>query len=550
VELETRSERLNYGGSVTNSKVPELTVSQLLGGHLAEVMAARMFKDEKLRSKFLALLGKVSQEPLDDFAQRFGWRPPAEVAEWEMVKPAYQALEGDVSDAWMLTGGLTALTKKKPDLPIRFNDNRYVLLLLTGLAHLGNDPDGDQCFVHTLPNPGGLASIHVFDHETGGLRGNDYDSISELIFSCFGFENEEEELSPSDEELLKEFHHASKTALPKRHNPHALFDRMKWLWSLPSGKTGYNFAKEIARAPKFRVWEREKAMLPSEPVLANYWLLAHFFLGNDTACDEAIELALKAPGEITPELARLVKALRERPAAGMLGKLDPKAIDGLRTEVRKKADPLLLEPALRPTVENLSVGTDVKADLKAIEARLKGGEDGWKLIAEFPDDVAAHDLVLKHLATRVQNDANIADFAMARASDKAREYMLKQLGHDNRLKSMLEDYAKARASTDANYCWPDYSTKVRPDPRLSTAVGAAFRAGLQFGARHADAAPALANTLAYFDDDAAMASFQAALEKLPMDDERLRHVVRALQVSKHPRARKILGLYFKGGREG
>jgi hypothetical protein len=245
-----------------------------------------------------------------------------------------------------------------------------------------------------------VAEVHVYDHETGDL-GTTYYSIADLVFSCWTGDEEEE--SPADEELMAAFNARMKKARAKLkpwQDPKALFARVKWLWSLPLGEPGYHFAQELAHAPKFEAYEAERALLSTTPWLANYWLLAHWFLGNEAACAEVVKLAAKAPGTLTPALAKVVGALLAAPKKAKLGKLGPAQLAKLREAVRKNADPSLLEPAARAAQERAGATGVVKADPKALLARLTAGEDGWKLIAEFPDDVAAHDAVLAALGKK------------------------------------------------------------------------------------------------------------------------------------------------------
>lgn len=80
----------------------------------------------------------------------------------------------------------------------------------------------------------------------------------------------------------------------------------------------------------------------------------HAFLGNETACAEVVKLAAKAPGTLTPALAKVVGALLAAPKKAKLGKLGPAQLAKLREAVRKNADPSLLEPAARAAQERLA----------------------------------------------------------------------------------------------------------------------------------------------------------------------------------------------------
>jgi hypothetical protein len=488
-----------------------LTPESLAGGDLARVMSLRMLANEKLRARFAAKVRKPDDKVLAICERTFGWRPAAELAEWEGVEAAYRACANDVSDVWML--GVFSGFAPKIDLAKVVNDAGFILLATTGLAHFGDDPSGDSCYVHTLPHPAGYAGVHVFNHENGELEGSDYASIAQLVYECWHPDPHPDDEGEGSDALVKTFERNAAKATKQRpafHDPHRLFDRMKWLWTFPCGEPGFRYAEDMTRAPDFATWEKERSLLAREPVLANYWLLAHWFLGNDEAAREAVTLANKAPGTITPALARAIAALLDGEPQARLGKVDAKALAELRAAIRKNADPALLEPSQRASVEKTRAGAGKKAGPKELAARLAAGEDPFRLVAEFPDDVAAHDVILTRLAL------------------------------DAKWKATVAAYQKTRASTDAFHEWPNRWQKDKPDARLSPIVGAAFRAGLRYDADHPKAASSLANTLAFFDDDTAMASFGAAIETLRQDDDRLEFVVAALLASKHPRAREIV----------
>ncbi|MFZ5443569.1 MAG: hypothetical protein ACOZQL_26420 [Myxococcota bacterium] len=487
-----------------------LTADSLKGGHLAAVVKARMLggtKDPRFKS------GKPDPKLAKAWEAVFGWAPPDELLEWAALAPSYEKFSMEISDVWMLGPGIGWVAKKKPALDKLLGDADALLTLLTGLEYFGDDPSGDRAFVSTLPRTDAkVAEVHVYDHENGELDGAVYYSIADMVFSCWTDEDDDE--SPADEKLMAAFNATMKKARAKLkpwQESHALFERVKWLWSLPLGEPGYHFAQDMARAPTFEQYEAERALLPTTPWLANYWLLAHWFLGNEGACAEVVKLAAKAPGALTPALAKVVGALLATPKKAKLGKLGPAQLQKLRAAVRKNADPSLLEPAARAEAEKSASAGVVKADKKALLARLAAGEDGWKLIAEFPDDVDAHDAVLTELARK---DAALAE--------------------------TFDDYKKARAEDDVYDAWPGDWSDEQVDPRFSPVVSAAFRQGLRFDADNPRAFSPLVNTLRHFDDDAAMQGYAAALEHLRMDDARLEYVLKGLFSSKHAGAKALI----------
>jgi hypothetical protein len=476
-----------------------ITAKTLRGGHLATVMAARMPEDDAVRKKFTRKVGKPNPKVLGAYEKMYGWRPPAELSEWEGASSGYDAIRDEVSDVWMIGGSIAyASSKKKPTVDKLMADLDGSITLFAGLELFGMDPSGDRCFVSTIPHALDCAEVHVYNHENGEMDGTLYYSIGDFVFSNWGEE---------DKKVMNQFNGDMKSARKKLsplEDPRALFNRMKWMWSLPTGEPGYRFAEDMDRAPTFADWENEKKLLAKMPWLANYWMLAHYFLGNAEALADAVVLAKKVPGETTKALAALL-------AKGKIGKLKPKQLDELKQAVRKNADENLLEPAARArTSKERSAGIQ-KANPKDIAARLKKGEDGWTLIAEFPDDVETHDAILKSIAKKEK--------AFAKT---------------------LERYMQQRAEDDIWDKWPSEYSDEEIDKRLSPAIGAAFRAGLKFDSDHKRASSSLVNTLRHLDDDVAMDAFAAAIEACRMDDPRLEYVVGALRDSKHSRAKAIL----------
>jgi hypothetical protein len=463
-------------------------------GPLAQLMSTRLLSTPAQRARFLLKVEGPQPGFLDTFERRYGWRPSAELAEWAGVDAAYRAFSRHIPDDWRLA---RITVPELLDLESRINRDDCVLLLTTGLLRFGTDPCGDSCFLDTLPTTTGLVSVHHYDHESAELDGDDHASIADFIVSGWRCEDEDETARPPRRSRV------SRAA-------HRRFERMEWLGSLTSGEPGYALAEKLSRAASFKTWLQEKDRIKNEPALANYWLLAHFFLGNDDAGRECIDLATAAPGEVTPALAAMLAGLWGRTPGARLGKLRVEALDEVRAAVQKNADPRLLEPRQRRAVAMARPLVGKRAAPKTLAARLGAGADPWALIAEFPDDVAGHDFILRALGSRPE------------------------------WASLCSQYREARAERRPWPVWPEPGQKPVPDSRWSIVVGAAFRAGLAFDAEHRKAAPSLANTLAFFDDDVAMQSFRAAVETLPQGDPRLEYVVKALGASTHAGAADVV----------
>lgn len=464
-----------------------------------------MIRDDGVRKKFDKKAGKPDKKPLAAFAKIYGWDPPAELAEWQGIVPGYRACFYEISDVWMVGGDLSGL-KKKVEIGKLINSPMDTITMLTGLVPFGDDPSGDSSYVSTLPHERDLAEVHVYNHENGEMDGTLYYSMADFIVSCWGEEDEHAAAMKAFNKVME----PERKKWSAHQDPRALFNRVKWMWSLSSGETSYHFAEDMERAPSFADWEKEKPLLAKKLVLANYWMLAHYFLGNEAACREACAAVKKAKGAITPGLAKMMLALLDAPKKAKLGKLKPAQLDELRASVRKNADERLLDPKGAAEVKaQRSMGV-TKADAKDIAKRLQAGEDGWALIAEFPDDVEAHALLLKKMGAK-----------------------------DKKLEKFLKDF-EAQKTKEVYDEWPSKWEADEFDRRIAPCVGALFRAGLAYDADHKRACASFVRTLAWLDDDAAMDGFAQAIEKLRMDDDRHEYLVGALAKSKHPRARDLL----------
>lgn len=495
----------------------EWTVDSFAGGQLSAVMAHTMLSG-KAREKFLALVGEPGRR--DDsarqaFAKIHGWLPPAELGEWDAVKNAYKKSRGAITDVWMFHDPISYAIKleTKFDFEKLVNRRDVWITLLTGLEHFGSDPSGDSCFVSTLQTGDGhAAEVHLHNHETGELDGGCFGSIANFIAHFYAPEPAAHDATWPWSAAAKQFDEAFEASLVDRPvwvAPDQLFARSHWLMDLPTGQKGFELARKLADAPTFAVWLEERARLAQHPVLAHYWILAHYFLGNAEACREAIAAGKASPGLVASALAELVERLLDEPRRAKLGVLAPDALAKLCEAVRKNAPPELLNPAVGAGSAKTRPASET-ATRRKIESRLAAGDDPWALIAEYPDDVDVHDLVLSFIASSTDDEA---------------------------LAARIEEYFGERTSHVYNL-WPYNPAKY--DRRFGPVVAAAFRSGLRYDADHPKAYAGITRTLGIADDDFAMAAFEQAIDELAVDDDRVRLVIEALAGSTHPRAGTIL----------
>lgn len=129
--------------------------------------------------------------------------------------------------------------------------------------------------------------------------------------------------------------------------------------------------------------------------------------------------------------------------------LPSEKVEKIRTQTFSNADPKQIEPKnIKLYNDSLGLSNLNTISKKELETRLKKEENLFQLMEEFPDDVNAHDTILKEISKK-----------------------------DAALKKLIEDYFRER--TDSAYnTWPYNPEKL--DKRLSVAINAAFRQGLKY----------------------------------------------------------------------
>lgn len=509
--------------SARNSGVKDIKPSHLMGGNLALVASRCMLRDADQRQKFLEIIEreKTRYASLQNaYLHRFGYMPSSECVELARIAEAYDKFYDSISDIWSLGDGLRGFgVKTKPcNVDWYINDWHFIMTILTGLELIGSEGSGDRCFLSTLPNPLGTTEIYLYDHEVGKIEDRLGYSIAHFVADRWAseeYESIEDDGNKKDldtgivpKKTFNDFTKKARQRLKKRpyyHDPVVLFRRTHWLSGHALGSPTYKSAYKMADAPPYAVWEKEIDLVAKEPVLANYWMLAHYFLGNNKACRATIEEAKKAPGEVSPKLAVIIEKLLDDPKKAKLGQLKPSQLNRLKLDTRKNSLAELLEPENQ---EAYSKAGAIKK-LPRVEYKKKiSSEDPWKLINEYPRDVDLHDAVLKSV-----------------------------LKKDRKLGEVIDEYFNAR-SRDARSEWP--YTVTAGHRNLLRPIVAAFQSGLQYDADHVKAFSGLTNVLGKLDGDLSMEAYAEAMRTLNPDDERLDYVIANLSKSKHLRAKEIM----------
>lgn len=487
--------------------------SDLRGGRLHEIVGAALAAAAQGFDPAARELASLGDEVLDAFEIAFGWRPPREVGEYLVAQTALAEATRD-DEVWPeeLGGWLFGLAlcdlSAEARQTARYFDWAHEdpladpMLLLLGLVQLGGDASGDTCFVSVLPHPDQSAEVWVFDHEVGEISHHLGYSITDALLSAWLDEDDE----PSYFALAeKELGGDWERGRARFELADALWPRCSWLVSLLRGDPGWGFEGRLGDAPTFAQWTDERSAAAAHPHLAIYWMFAHYFFGNDTACREAVAASRQSSGEIVRTLAEMVEHALDDPSAGF-GHIPADRLAEFRALVHANADPGQLDPESRKALQDeRGAGT---ADPDAVEAMLAEGSSPLEVIAAFPDDVELHDAMLDRLAAE-----------------------------DDELAEQVAEYRRERTRESYNE-WP-WGFEA-PDERLSIPVSAAFRSGLRFGESHKRAFAGITRTLGRFDDDHAIAAYRAAIETLARDDDRLEFVIDQLTTSSHPAAHEVL----------
>ncbi|TGL25671.1 hypothetical protein EHQ47_01595 [Leptospira bourretii] len=531
-------------------------------GNLKEIIIDRMLVFQSQRDTFQKAVektkNKLDQNFLKDFESMYGFKPGKEILEWENLKKGYKSIMYEVADVWNMIdhhsaeeeemeenedGGFEYAISSTERL-IKIKDPEEVLSWLvgtySGLMFLFNgsyafasDGGGDTSWINLLPNENESVEVNHYNHEIGELENLPYYSITHFILDNWnnesneGYDDEEEEefeeedsqkkpkepilVSKIKDSVIRAFEKEATKYYEKKpiyHNSLDMFERSSWLLGHSYGDPAYAFTEKLADAPSFAIWEEEKTDIKNYPNLAAYWILHHFYFKNDDACKETIKLANKSKGKIIPTLSQHILNYLEGKSKTLFNVASEK-VEKIRSQTFSNADPKHIDPKnLKIYNESLGLSNLKTISKKELESRLKSEVDLFKLIEEFPEDVAAHDTILKEIS---KNDTN--------------------------LKRLIDDYFRER--TDSAYnTWPYNPEKL--DKRLSVAINAAFRQGLKYDAENKKAFCGITKTIGMLDDDRSMVSLREAVHKLKQDDPRMEYVVEALINSDHKESRSIL----------
>ncbi len=503
---------------------PIIKKEDLKSGKLAQIIAFYMLNTDNCRKQFLE-----SRQDLPtfsaDYLELLGYEVSTELKEFAEYFVALTEQHDDIREAWNLYDNLDykgsaniTLALKEAQKNTLFNSWSWLFPMLTGVEMAGMNGCGDQCAYTYLPNQIGTTDFFEYDHETGSLDGTHWYSIADFISDEWNEtydDDTDDDIGKHTAKALKAIksfnadYEARSGQQPFYHNPKVLFKRTNWIHGHASGNPTYAYIKKMSDAPTFDDWLKEKALIKDEPVLANYWILAHFYLGNKNSFNEVLELAKDSKSLLTRQLVGFYKTVRDNPKSKDFGEFDLVKSHKIIAETRKNVPLPLLEPEQKKIIQQERGIKEVKTLLpEEFNNKVASGTDPLQIIEKYPDDIDTHILALEIIAQ--QDDS-----------------FVKPLKYFKKLKNQ-----------DAYQEW--YNFWKPYDHRLDIPVISAFRAGLTYDEDSKNSNAGLTRTLAFIDDDRVIDLYREAFRKLSHKDERIKYILKNIRISKHDSKDQLL----------
>lgn len=445
-----------------------LTDTELRGGRLAEVVHAALARGDEDFVTALAAVAGVGDEALDEFEERFGWRPPAELGEYVTAEAALAevCLHREDFRLQKVGGWIFSIDFCDYRAEARAADATMFewverdplllapMLLICGLVQFGVEPAGATCFVSALPHPDGSAEVWVFDDEVGRIDQHLGYSITDGLLTVWLEDEQEQAHFERAEQVLAPDWERGRPAYLIGEN---LYRRADWLIRLLSGHLGPDFASVLAEAPTFATWLAERDAARSHPHLAIYWMFAHYFFDNLAACREALAIVRQTGGTVGAMLADRLDLLLAEPGGG-LGRLDADTLSEFRAVVYANADPSQLEP-------------DDTGDRDAVAVLLASAPTAWQLI-DGDLDGDPEDLALRAhreaIETLPQGDRRLAVVIEQLAESSHPDAHSVLVAGATRFLDELDQLRAVRSQPDKE--WPTLQEMFRVDDYLIRAL--------------------------------------------------------------------------------
>jgi len=310
-------------------------------------------------------LKKIYQHLRNDFYSLYGYHLNSEIVEAVIVETRCNCYsEGEELNPMVLKHipDLKKNTKKYLQQNL-FNghsifENTLTCFLCTGLIAVPKEnfvesDDEGEYFLVSYVNPMDTAQVFVSSHDGENDQLSKFRcSVSEWLLIPQGdYDGLDVEgwnltyIEPNQNKSIVKLWQQYNIKMKKSQyykDPLYLYERVFWLNQLASThyypkKKGYNFTMAIKKySYDLKGYKKERGFFQEFPVLANYWLLAHFLFSSTNFCRETIALAKKCPGKVTPILAELVEDALDRGVG--LGILRPDLLSIIQKAIAIKAE--------------------------------------------------------------------------------------------------------------------------------------------------------------------------------------------------------------------
>lgn len=352
-------QRVSYFASM-DFNLQHFNLEDLKAIKLEKLVSLFVAKDpEKFASNLSAFNRKLMDDLPEDFQESYGWLLPKEVIQWRAIELALDT-DNQANTYWRFDHQTLemelypeTLFVDEEELENGFFLQRNTELLLAGLAGFSQDASGDRDLVSVLPDKNELLAVYYYNHETGKL--GEKQSLKSYVLTNWTSEYDPEDYEDSrpgcagwdgykrllgitkalDQEIL--------TERPLFCDSKYLYHRSKWLQSPVWGKPGYSLEKDLQAAPTMNDWQKEFPFLSQHPVLLNYWMVAHYFLGNERSCREAVSIGKQSDAEVTAWISGYISRLLNKPDETFLGQIPAQQLARLRQKIREKTPAALLE---------------------------------------------------------------------------------------------------------------------------------------------------------------------------------------------------------------
>ncbi len=268
-------------------------------------------------------------------------------------------------------------------LIVPYNNWETAQAMLSGLLFAGNSQDGNGLYIDCSADADSTyCSVYRWDMQLAKMSELAGATFSSFILdgACSYLENLDTPNTPSEKAAIQQLRKQQQEITvnfevsPKRE--HLVLRRARrayWLIALLAQKTIVP-GEIIASSPKYSTWKKDAETLEYDSTNLHYWMLAHYFIGNEDECVFCIDVARESESLLSRELAKTVRRLLDDPKYASLGELPAEKLKEFKQELKVYLVPAHHSPDKREQILEEKGGiADLSpyALLKAVRARDK-----------------------------------------------------------------------------------------------------------------------------------------------------------------------------------